>query len=111
MSAKVTERERRLKIFTSNLTIPARYYAASAYKERGPGQVEITGKKWDVTDDIRSIATEVSEPYREMLRSLTNEVSGLLGIIEQEIRHAAGNTNVNVLKRKIEEAKALLEER
>lgn len=46
-----------LKIFTSILTNPPRYYASTSYKVRDveKGIVEITGKKWDVTEDIKEI--------------------------------------------------------
>ena len=43
------------------------------------------------------------------LRKLRNEVSGMLGIAEAEIREIVGNTNVNCLKRRLEEADKLLD--
>lgn len=42
------------------------------------------------------------------LRRLSAEVSGLLGTIEEEMREAAGNTNVNVLVDRWHEGKAAL---
>lgn len=45
-----------MRIFVSTLTEPPRYYASCSYRERGgPGRVEITGKKWDVTEEIEAI--------------------------------------------------------
>ena len=44
-----------IKVFYSRLT--GRFYASKHYKADGKGHVVITGKKYDVTDDIGSIIT------------------------------------------------------
>lgn len=44
-----------IKVFYSLLS--GRFYASRAYKEVKPGIVEITGDKFDVTDDIGAIVT------------------------------------------------------
>jgi hypothetical protein len=42
-----------IRIFWSELS--QKFYASRAYRETGPGIVEITGQKFDVTQDIASI--------------------------------------------------------
>ena len=42
------------------------------------------------------------------LKKLTNEVTAMLGMAEQVMRSHAGNTNVNVLIQRRDEARALL---
>jgi hypothetical protein len=56
-------------IFESTLTNPPRYYISSAYKRRNEHTVEITGKKYDVTEQIEAIIS------RRMERA-QGEVSG-----------------------------------
>ena len=40
----------------------------------------------------------------EALRRLRNEVAGLLGTLEAELREVYGATNVNILKQRLNEA-------
>jgi hypothetical protein len=54
-----------MRIFTSRLTEPPRYYATRTYRSqidtvRGVETVVVTGKKWDVTDDIQAIVDEAA---------------------------------------------------
>jgi len=45
--------EKPIRVFYSSIT--DRFFAAKAYKEIGDGMFLITGKKFDVTQDIASI--------------------------------------------------------
>lgn len=45
-----------IRIFYSLLS--NRFYASRAYKESGPGQVTITGEKFDVTNQIAALIIE-----------------------------------------------------
>lgn len=52
-----------MRIFTSTLTNPPRYYATRSYRSRidtvhGVERITVTGKKWDVTEDIENILAE-----------------------------------------------------
>jgi hypothetical protein len=56
-----------IRVFYSELS--QRFYASRAYKQVKPGIVEITGQKFDVTDDIARLVirhdiefTKVEEP-------------------------------------------------
>ena len=42
------------------------------------------------------------------LLRLRNEISGILGLMEKEMRDSVGNTNVNVLRLRLDEADAVL---
>lgn len=53
--------------------------------------------------------TEKRDAICTALRSLANEASGFIGAFEAELRAVAGNTNVNCLLRRIDEARAVLE--
>ena len=44
-----------IRVFYSDLS--QRFYATRAYKEVKPGVVEVTGDKFDVTDDIARIVS------------------------------------------------------
>ena len=70
-SRAVSEEEVRgakpIRVFYSELS--QRFYASRAYKQVKPGIVEITGQKFDVTDDIARLVirhdiefTKVEEP-------------------------------------------------
>jgi hypothetical protein len=56
-------------------------------------------------------STPTDAALRAALVKLTNEASGILGLIEPEMRVAAGHSNVNVLIQRIEEARAALRAR
>lgn len=45
-----------IKVFYSKLT--GRFYATRSYREIEPGMVQITGQKWDVTNDIGAAVVE-----------------------------------------------------
>jgi hypothetical protein len=45
-----------IRVFYS--TLSQRFYASNAYKEERPGIVTITGKKFDVTQDIARLIVE-----------------------------------------------------
>lgn len=47
---------------------------------------------------------------REDLKKLVNEIDGLLGIEEEQLRNIVGNTNINVLHVRIARAKDALKE-
>ncbi len=47
-------RDKPMMICPNHLTIPPRWYAFFSYRPKGNGIV-VTGKKWDVTDQIREI--------------------------------------------------------
>jgi hypothetical protein len=47
---------KRIRVFWSPFS--HRFYASRAYKEVKPGVVEITGQKFDVTDDIAAQVIE-----------------------------------------------------
>jgi uncharacterized coiled-coil protein SlyX len=47
---------------------------------------------------------------REDLKKLVNEIDGLLGIEEEQLRNIVGNTNINVLHVRIARAKQALKE-
>lgn len=50
-----------LRIFTSSLTTPPRYYASCSYSDKRIGNkvvVVINGKKWDVTEEIEAIVSQ-----------------------------------------------------
>ena len=49
------------KIFVSHLTIPPRYYLSFCYRELPNNCVKITGKKWDVTEQIKEIVAAMGE--------------------------------------------------
>ena len=74
-------------------------------------QSAINKAKFDaLTDAERSPSPAALDAgaFREIMRRLVHEVSGLLGIIEPQMREAAGHTNINVLVRRLEEARVLL---
>jgi len=52
----VTKTTKPIRVFWSPLT--GRFHATQHYRETAPGQVTITGRKWDVTNDIASVITE-----------------------------------------------------
>ena len=52
-----------IRIFYSDLS--HKFYASSAWKEVKPGIIEITGKKFDVTQDIASIIVEREVTFTE----------------------------------------------
>ncbi len=52
-----------IRVFYSDLS--GKFYATSAWKEIKPGIVEVTGKKFDVTQDIASIIIEKDITFTE----------------------------------------------
>jgi hypothetical protein len=60
-----------------------------------------------IQHDFDKACAEV-ERLREALRKLSAEVSAMLGLAEADLRAIIGNTNVNVLTLRWEEAKAAL---
>lgn len=50
-----------IRVFYSVLS--RRFYATRAYREVKPGVVEVTGEKYDVTNDIAGIITEHSVTF------------------------------------------------
>ena len=53
-------------------------------------------------------AVNAHEAMREALSSLRNEVAGMVGIAEDEIRRTIGHTNIQCLIRKLDEANKAL---
>ena len=53
-----------IRVFFSPLT--RRLYATRHYKEVAPGQVECTGEKFDVTNDIASIIEQEKLTFKEV---------------------------------------------
>lgn len=51
--------EKPMRLFASPFS--GRVYAVRAYKEVKPGVFEVTGKKFDVTEDFKTIAKSMSE--------------------------------------------------
>jgi len=55
-------KEKKLRLFASPLS--DRVYAVLAYKEVKPGVFEVTGKKYDVTEDFMALAKSLAERER-----------------------------------------------
>lgn len=66
------------------------------------------GVDGDVRAEFIVRAVNSHEALVSALKRLANEVGGLVGICELEMRGAAGNTNVNVLMQRLDEARAAL---
>ena len=54
------------------------------------------------------MADQATDTASAALLKLRNEVAGIIGLAEYELRQAVGNTNVNVLRLRLEEADAVL---
>ena len=54
---------KRIRVFWSPLS--RKFYASRAYKEIKPGIVEITGEKFDVTQDIAAAIVENNVTFTE----------------------------------------------
>ena len=54
------------------------------------------------------MADQATDTASAALLKLRNEVAGIIGLAEYELRQAVGNTNVNVLRLRLEEADAAL---
>lgn len=57
-------KQKPIRIFWSGLS--QRFYASRAYKQLGPGIVEITGEKFDVTDDIAAIVLQYQVKFKPL---------------------------------------------
>jgi hypothetical protein len=57
-----------IRVFWSGLS--GRFYASRAYKQIAPGVVEITGEKFDVTDDIASIIERYKVEFKPAAHSM-----------------------------------------
>jgi len=53
--------ERKMRLFASPLS--NRVYATRSYKEVKPGVFEVTGKKYDVTEDFIALAKSLKETH------------------------------------------------
>jgi hypothetical protein len=56
-------REKPIRVFWSPLS--GKFYASQKYKDNGDGTVTITGKKYDVTQDIARIIIEEEVTFHE----------------------------------------------
>ena len=54
-----------IRVFYSDLS--GKFYATNAYKEVRPGIVEVTGQKFDVTQDIARIIVEKNVTFTERI--------------------------------------------
>lgn len=61
-----------------------------------------------VVFDIMKKRIKLLERVRESAESLSNEVSGMLGLAEHEIQRAIGNTNVQCVRNRLNETKEAL---
>jgi hypothetical protein len=60
-----------IRVFWSPLS--RKFYASRAYKEIKPGVVEITGEKFDVTQDIASAIVENGVTFTEVVDKIAEE--------------------------------------
>jgi len=60
---------------------------------------------WHREDELKASLLR-EKILRGLLRQLSNEVNGMIGFSEHELRQVLGNTNVAVLKQKVEADKA-----
>lgn len=67
---------------------------------------ELCDRCWRVTANGVILGSDAV--FEAALRRLVHELVGVLGIIEPQMRHAAGNTNINILIQRLAEARALL---
>ena len=75
-----------IRVFWSPLS--RRFYASRAYKEIKPGVVEITGDKFDVTQDIAAAIMENGVTFTEVVDKVE---STLNAISEEEKREESAN--------------------
>jgi hypothetical protein len=61
-----------IRIFFSPLS--RRFYATRAYKEISPGVVEVTGDKFDVTDDIADIVERYKVEFAQVAEIIWDTV-------------------------------------
>src|ERR1035437_190187 len=93
---------------TSQYTHEQREKAATELLARMPFNAT-AGPAWmvDIAIDLlldRTAAREQLATARELMQKCVNEITGILGIAEGEIREAIGNTNLSVLKERIAQA-------
>jgi hypothetical protein len=88
-----------------------RYYDAEevdAEIERGSRAATINFDRWQSTLFELGLKGREIERLQAALSNLRNEVGGILGTVEHELRAAAGNTNLAVLRLRYDEANAAL---
>lgn len=57
--------KRPIRVFFSSLS--RRFYATRSYREIAPGQIECTGEKFDVTNDIAALIKEYEVTFQEVV--------------------------------------------